>query len=165
MCTSPNQHYSYSSRPASWGCQLPPNESAIPSLSTMALQDIVEGQQRATNGLVSLLSQERISNERGARDHKQQLAHLTSLSQNFLSFIPDVELKFSLLENLILNNCPSIDNVELQDRVQDMAEVVANLRRFAEGFACSTGLRLVPVRNMVLLLLGGPHSRCMFPRA
>ena len=164
MCTSPNQHY-YSSRPASWGCQLPPNESAIPSLSTMALQDIVEGQQRATNGLVSLLSQERSSNERGARDHKQQLAHLTSLSQNFLSFIPDVELKFSLLENLILNNCPSIDNVELQDRVQDMAEVVANLRRFAEGFACSTRLRLVPVRNMVLLLLGGPHSRCMFPRA
>jgi len=123
----------------------------------MALQDIVEGQQRATNGLVSILSQERISNERGARDHKQQLAHLTALSQNFLSFMPDVELKFSLLENLILNNCPSTDNVELQDRVQDMAEVVANLRRFAEGFACSTGLRLVPVCNTVLPLLATPY--------
>jgi hypothetical protein len=113
----------------------------------MALQDIVEGQQRATNGLVSILSQERISNDRGARDHKQQLAHLTALSQNLLSFVPDVELKFSLLENLILSNCPSTDNVELQDRIKDMAEVVANLKRFAEGFACSTGLRLVPVCN------------------
>src|SRR6266581_1218458 len=134
MSTYPNPYCSYTSRPTSWDSQLTPCEFAIPSLSTMALQDIVEGQQRATNGLVSILSQERISNERGARDHKQQLAHLTALSQNFLSFMPDVELKFSLLENLILNNCPSTDNVELQDRVQDMAEVVANLRRFAEGF-------------------------------
>jgi hypothetical protein len=114
-------------------------------LSTTAIQDIVEGQQRTTDGLVSLLSQERTANERGSRDHKQQLAHLTALSQNFLSFMPDVELTFSSLEILIRNNCPSANNSELQDRVKDMAEVVANLRRFAEGFACSTGLRLVPV--------------------
>ena len=34
----------------------------ILSLSTIVLQDIVEGQQRAKNGLVSTLSQERVSN-------------------------------------------------------------------------------------------------------
>ena len=113
----------------------------------MALQDIVEGQQRTTNGLVSLLSQERTTNERSACDHKQQLAHLTALSQNFLSFMPDVEQKFSSLESLIRHNCSgtNLNNTEVHDRVNDMAEVVANLRRFAEGFACSTGLRLVPV--------------------
>jgi hypothetical protein len=146
MCTSPNQYYPYTYCPA-WGSQpTTPCEPAVPSLSTTAIQDIVEGQQRTTDGLVSLLSQERTTNERGARDHKQQLAHLTALSQNFLSFMPDVELKFSLLENLIRNDCPSANNTELQDRVEDMAEALVNLRRFAEGFACSTDLRLVPVR-------------------
>jgi hypothetical protein len=152
MYTSPNQ-YSYVGRPAG-GSLSTPYEPAIPSLSTSALQDIVDGQQRATNGLVSLLSQERISNERGARDHKQQLAHLTALSQNFLSFIPDVEHKFSSLEALIRNNVPTTNNAELQDRVNDMEDVILNLRRFAEGFACSTGLRLVPVCSKALCLLG-----------
>jgi len=147
MCPPPNQYCSYACPPA-WGSQSTPYESPTPSLSTSALQDIVEGQQRTTNGLVSLLSQERISNDRGARDHKEQLAHLTALSQNFLSFISAVELKFSSLESLICNNCPNnTDNPELQDRLNDMEEVLFNLRRFAEGFACSTGLRLVPVCN------------------
>jgi hypothetical protein len=151
MCTSPNQYCSYTCHPV-WGSQSTPIEPAVPSLSTTALQDIVEGQQRTTDGLISLLSQERVANERGARDHKQQLAHLTALSQNFLSFMPDVELKFSSLETLIRNNYSSANNTELQDRVKDMAEVVANLGRFAEGFACSTGLRLVPVCNPIITL-------------
>lgn len=147
MCTPPNQYCSYSYCPALGSQPTPYEPPTVPSLSTTALQDIVDGQQRTTDGLVSLLSQERTANERGARDHKQQLAHLTALSQNFLSFMPDVELTFSSLEILTRNNSPSANNAELQDRVQDMAEVVANLRRFAEGFACSTGLRLVPVCN------------------
>ncbi|KAI0296506.1 hypothetical protein B0F90DRAFT_1033646 [Multifurca ochricompacta] len=134
-------------RPA-WGYQPTPAElPPLPSLSTIALQDVVEGQQRATNGLVSLLSQERTSNERSTRDHKQQLANLTALSQNFLTFMPDVEQKFSALEGSIRSNCPNNDNTELQNRIKDMVEVVANLGRIAEGFACSTGLRLVPVLN------------------
>jgi len=111
----------------------------------MALQDIVEGQQRATSGLVSLLSQERTSNERSTRDNKQQLNNLVTLSQNFLWTMPDVEQKFSALESSLRVNCKSTDNDELQDRVNDMADVVTNLRRIAESFACSTGLRLVPV--------------------
>jgi hypothetical protein len=145
MCTPPNQYCSYTYCPPVGSQSTPYEPPTLPSLSTTAIQDIVEGQQRTADGLVSLLSQERTANERGARDHKQQLAHLTALSQNFLSFMPDVELTFSSLEILIRNNCPSANNAELQDRVKDMAEVVANLGRFAEGFACSTGLRLVPV--------------------
>jgi flagellar biosynthesis/type III secretory pathway chaperone len=116
-------------------------------MSTIALQDIVEGQQRATNGLVTLLSQERTTVESTAREHNQQLSNLTSLSQNFLTFMPDVEQKFSALESSIRANCSNPDNAELQARVKDMLEVVANLGRIAEGFACSTGLRLVPVRS------------------
>ena len=106
----------------------------------MALQDIVEGQQRAMNGLGSLLSQERISNERSTRDNKQQLTNLVTLSQNLLSFIPDVEQKFSSLEGFIHSNCAIAGDPELQDRVNDMVQVITNLRRIAESFACSTGL-------------------------
>jgi flagellar biosynthesis/type III secretory pathway chaperone len=124
-------------------------------LSTVALQDIVEGQQRVTNGLVTLLSQERTSNDRSTRDHKQQLASLTALSQHFLTFMPDVEQKFSALEGSIRNNCPVADNSDLQNRVKDMVEVVANLGRIAEGFACSTGLRLVPVCSSIASSLPG----------
>jgi hypothetical protein len=128
--------------------QCPPVDTpALPSMSTVALQDLVEGQQRATNGLVSLLSHERTTAESNTREHKQQLANLTSLSQNFLTFMPDVEQKFSALESSIRTNCSNPENAELQARVKDMIEVVANLGRIAEGFACSTGLRLVPVRE------------------
>ncbi|KAI9510122.1 hypothetical protein F5148DRAFT_1182571 [Russula earlei] len=145
MSTYPSQYYSYPCRPA-WGSQSMPFEqyTGPPSLSTVALQDIVEGQQRATNGLASLLSQERTSNERDSRDHKQQVANLAALSQNFLGFMQDVEHKSSALENSIRSNYASADNAELQDLVKDMVEVVANLRRIADGFACATGLRLVP---------------------
>ena len=129
--------------------QCPPIDSpALPSMSTMALQDIVEGQQRTTNGLVSLLSHERTTSESNTREQKQQLANLTSLSQNFLTFMPDIEQKFSSLESSIRANCTNPDNAELQARLKDMVEVVANIGRIAEGFACSTGLRLVPVRNL-----------------
>jgi len=116
-------------------------------LSTIALQDIVEGQQRATNGLVSLLSQERTTTETNTREHKQQLGNLSSLSQHFLTFMPDVEQKFLALESSIRANCTNPDNAELQNRVKDMVEVVASLGRIAEGFACSTGLHLMPVRS------------------
>jgi hypothetical protein len=124
---------------------VPVETPTLPSLSTIALQDIVDGQQRATNGLVSLLSQERTTTESNTRDHKKQLDHLTRLSQNFLTFMPDVEQKFLALENSINTNCTNPNDVELQSRVKDMVEVIANLGRIAEGFACSTGLRLVPV--------------------
>ncbi|KAI9453147.1 hypothetical protein BJY52DRAFT_861579 [Lactarius psammicola] len=146
MYTHPNPSFAGNYRPA-WGYQCPPVDtptSTLPSLSTIALQDIVEGQQRATNGLVSLLSQERSTTESNTREHKQQLANLTSLSQHFLTFMPDVEQKFSALESTIRANCTNPDNVDLQNRVRDMVEVVAGLGRIAEGFACSTGLRLVP---------------------
>lgn len=119
----------------------------------MALQDIVEGQQRAMNGLGSLLSQERTSNERSTRDNKQQLTNLAALSQNLLGFLPDVEQKFSALESFICGNCTIADDPELQDRVNDMVQVIANLRRIAESFACSTGFRLVPVRHIFPLSL------------
>lgn len=142
MYTHPNPSSHF--RPA-WGYQCPPvDPPALPSLSTIALQDIVEGQQRTTNGLVSLLSQERTTTESNTREQKQQLTSLTSLSQHFLTFMPDVEQKFSALESSIRANCTNPDNVELQNRVKDMVEVVASLGRIAEGFACSTGLRLVP---------------------
>ena len=98
------------------------------------------------NGLVTLLSEERTTAESTTREHKQQLSNLT-LSQNFLIFMPDVEQKFSALESSIRTNCSNPDNAELQARLKDMLEVVANLGRMAEGFACSTGLRLVPVRS------------------
>jgi len=111
----------------------------------MAIQDIVEGQQRATNGLVSLLSHERSTTETNTREHKQQIAHMTSLTQHFLTIMPDIEQKFASLEGSIRNHCPNPDNAELQNRLKDMVEVVANIGRIAEGFACSTGLRLVPV--------------------
>ncbi len=117
-------------------------------MSTVALQDIVEGQQRAMNGLGSLLSQERTSNERSTHDNKQQLTNLATLSQNLLGFIPDVEQKFLSLECFIRANCTIADETELQDRVDDMLQVITNLRRFAESFASSTGLRLVPVRHI-----------------
>jgi hypothetical protein len=120
-------------------------------MSTIALQDIVEGQQRATSGLVTLLSQERTTAESTTREHKQQLSNMTSLSQHFLLFMPDVEQKLSALESEIrtnaCTNCLNPESTELQARLKDMLEVVANLGRIAEGFACSTGLRLVPVRS------------------
>src|SRR5712672_190030 len=153
MCTCPSQYCSYACRPA-WGSQPTPFESyPLPSLSTVALQDVVEGQQRTTNGLVSLLSQERTSSERDTRDHKQQLANLAALAQNFLGFMPDVERKFLALENSICGNCPSANNVEVQDRLKDMTEVFSNLRRIANGLACSTDHRLVPVCITALSLL------------
>jgi hypothetical protein len=39
-----------------------------------------------------------------------------------------------------------------------LLKVIANLKRVAEGFACSTGLRLVPVRNTASLLSLGTTS-------
>lgn len=140
------------------GYQPPYEPLPLPSASTIALQDIVQGQQRATDGLVSLLSQERTSNERSTRDNKQQLSNLVALSQTFLGFIPDVEHKFSALETSINANCKSANIVELQDRVDDMVQVITNLRRIAEGFACSAGLRLVPVCNTASLLAGNEIS-------
>jgi hypothetical protein len=148
MCTYPNQYYSIPYYPA-LGSQPTPFEPPPPAhLSTMALQDIVEGQQRAMNGLGSLLSQERTSNERSTRDNKQQLSNLVTLSQNLLGFMPDVEQKFLALESFIHGNCTIANDPELQDRVNDMVQVIANLRRIAESFACSTGLRLAPVRHI-----------------
>ncbi len=120
----------------------------------MALQDIVEGQQRAMNGLGSLLSQERTTNERSTRDNKQQLTNLVTLSQNFLGFLPDVEQKFSMLLSFIHGHCTIADNAELQGRVDDMEQVIANLRLIAEGFASSTGLRLLPVCYIFPFLRG-----------
>lgn len=147
MYSHPNQSYPGTTYRPTYGYQCPPADlPALPSLSTIALQDIVEGQQRATNGLVSLLSQERTTTESNTREHKQQLSNLTSLTQHFLTFMPDVEQKFLALENSIRTNCTNPENAELQGRVKDMVEVVANLGRIAEGLACSTGLRLVPVR-------------------
>ena len=61
--------------------------------------------------------------------------------------MPDVEQKYSTLKSSIRANCSNPDNVDLQARLKDMLEVVANLGRIAEGFGCSTRLRLVPVRN------------------
>ena len=153
VCTYPNQYYSSPYCPA-WGSQSTPFEPPPSSpMSTMALQDIVEGQQRAMNGLGSLLSQERTSNERSTRDNKQQFTNLVILSQSLLGFMPDVEQKFSALESFIRGNCTITDEPELQDRVNDMVQVIANLRRIAESFACSTGLRLVPVRHIFSPLL------------
>jgi hypothetical protein len=150
MYSYPNQSHCYINRPA-WASQpIPVEPPAFPSVSTIALTDIVEGQQRATNGLLSLLSQERTANDRSARDYKQQLANLTALSQHFLSFMPDVDEKFSALETSIRSHFPSADDNDLQNRVKDMVEVVGNLGRLAEGFASSTGLRLVPVRSSTL---------------
>jgi hypothetical protein len=151
MCTYPNQYYPYPYY-TPWAPQSNYFDSSqVPGLSTTALQDIVEGQQRTTNGLVSLLSQERVSNEQGTRENKQQLSNLLTLSQNFLSFIPEVEQKFAALETSIQANCSSANNAELEDRMNDMDQVIINLKRIAEGFACSTGLRLVPVRNTASL--------------
>ena len=67
-------------------------------MSTIALQDIVEGQQRATNGLVTLLLQERTTAESTTRD-------LTSLSQHFLMSMPDFEQKYPSLESSIRASC------------------------------------------------------------
>ncbi|KAF8257945.1 hypothetical protein EI94DRAFT_1791385 [Lactarius quietus] len=143
MYAQPYPHYTGTYRP--YQCPpLPAEPPALPSMSTIALQDIVQGQQQATNGLVTLLSNERTTAETNTREHKQQLANLTSLSSNFLSFMPDVEQKFLALESSIRSNCSNPENADLQARVKDMVEVVANLGRIAEGFACSTGLRLVP---------------------
>lgn len=144
MCTYPNPpyySYPYYSQPT------PVEPLPYPSLSTSALEDIVEGQQRATTGLVSLLSQERTSNERSTRDNKQQISNLVTLSQNFLGFIPDVEQKFSALETSIRANCINVDNPEVQERLNDMEQAIATLTRIAESFASSTGLRLVPVSS------------------
>jgi hypothetical protein len=151
MSTYPNHYYSYPYQPT-WGLQSTSVDPVpLPSVSTTALQEIVEGQQRATNGLVSLLSQERTSNERSTRDNKQQLNNMVTLSQNFLYSMPDVEQKFSALESSIrVNKCKISDDDELEDRISDMAEVVANLRRIAESFASLTGLRLVPVCGAAL---------------
>jgi hypothetical protein len=147
MSCYPNQSHCYINRPAWASYPTPIEPPALPSVSTIALQDIVEGQQRTTNGLLSLMSQERTANDRSERDYKQQLASLTALSQHFLSFMPDVDETFSALETSIRSHIPSADNNDLQNRVKDMVEVVANLGRLAEGFASSTGLRLVPVRS------------------
>jgi hypothetical protein len=145
MCTYQNPYYSYPYY-SPYGTQPTPIEPLpVPSLSTTALQDIVEGQQRATTGLVTLLSQERTSSERSTRDNKQQLTNLVTLSQNFLGYLPDVEQKFSALENSIPINSTNADNAGLQDRLNDMEQAIVNLRRIAESFASSTGLRLVPV--------------------
>jgi hypothetical protein len=154
MCTyHPNQYHSFPYYTA-WGSQPTAFEPPPPTpLSTMALQDIVEGQQRAMNGLGSLLSQERTSSERSTRDNKQQLTNLVTLSQILLGFIPDVEQKFSALESSIHGNCTIADDPELQDRVNDMVQIIANLRRIAESFACSTVLRLVPVCHIFSPLL------------
>jgi hypothetical protein len=154
MCSyHPNQSYSFPYYPT-WGSQSTSFEPPPPTpLSTLALQDIVEGQQRAMSGLGSLLSQERTSNERSTRDNKQQLTNLVTLSQNLLGFMPDVEQKFSALESFIRGNCTIADDPELHDRVNDMVQVIANLRRIAESFASSTGLRLVPVRHIFPPLL------------
>ena len=81
------------------------------------------------------------------RDQKEQLANLTSLSKNFLTFMPNIEQKFSSLEVSILTNCTNLDNAELQAPLNNMGEVIADIGRIAEGFVCSTGLRLVPVPN------------------
>ena len=154
MCSYPNQYYSSPYNPT-WGSQSTPFEPPPPTpLSTMALQDIVEGQQRAMNGLGSLLSQERTSNERSTRDNKQQLTNLVTLSQNLFGFMPDVEQKFLALESFIRSNCTIADDPELQDRINDMVQVIANLRRIAESLACSSGFRLVPVRHIFSPLLG-----------
>ena len=145
MCTYQNPYHSYPYY-TPYGAQPTPIEPLpVPSLSTIALQDIVEGQQRATTGLATLLSQERTSNERSTRDNKQQLTNLVTLSQNFLGYLPDVEQKFSALENSIPINSTNGDNTVLQDRLNDMEQAIVNLRRIAESFASSTGLRLVPV--------------------
>jgi hypothetical protein len=152
MYSYPNQSHCNINRPPWASYSTPVEPPTVPTLSNTALQDIVEGQQRATNGLLSLLSQERAASDRSTRDHKQQLANLTALSQHFLSFMPDVEQKFSALETSIRSHCPSADNSDLQNRVKDMVEVVASLGRIAEGFACSTGLRLMPVRSTALPL-------------
>lgn len=144
MCTYPSPpYYSYPYYPQ----PTPVEPLPYPSLSTSALQDIVEGQQRATTGLVSLLSQERTSNERSTRDNKQQISNLVTLSQNFLGFIPDVEQKFSALETSIRANCTNVDNADVQERLNDMEQAVTTLSRIAESFASSTGLRLVPVSS------------------
>jgi hypothetical protein len=145
MYSYPSQPHCYVNRPT-WASHSTPVDSPSPTaLSTTALQDIVEGQQRSINGLLSLLSQERSASDRNTQDHKQQLANLTALSQHFLSFMPDVEQKLSALETSIRSHGPIPDNSDLQNRVKDMVELVVNLGRIAEGFACSTGLRLVPV--------------------
>ena len=65
----------------------------------------------------------------------------------FLMFMLDVEQKYSALEISIRANCSNPDNAMLQARLNDMLEIVANRGRISEGFACSTGLRLVPVRS------------------
>ena len=62
-------------------------------------------------------------------------------------YMPDVEQKYSTLESSIRANCSNPDNAKLQAQLKDMLEVVSNRGRIAEGFACSTGLRLVPVRS------------------
>ena len=76
-----------------------------------------------------------------------KLSNPTSLSQHFLMYMPDVEQKYSTLESSIRANCSNPDNAKLQAQLKDMLEVVANRGRIAEGFACSTGLRLIPVHS------------------
>jgi hypothetical protein len=152
MYSHPNMSYPGTGTYRPYSYQYPTVDPLpLPSMSTIALQDIVEGQQRATSGLVTLLSQERTTAESTTREHKQQLSNMTSLSQHFLLFMPDVEQKLSALESEIrtnaCTNCLNPESTELQARLKDMLEVVANLGRIAEGFACSTGLRLVPVRS------------------
>jgi hypothetical protein len=167
MCTYQNPYCSYPYYPTYGTQQTPIEPLPLPSLSTTALRDIVEGQQRATTGLVTLLSQERTSNETSTRDNKQQLSNLVTLSQNFLGFIPDVEQKFSALENSIRINCTNADNAGLQDRLNDMEQTVINLKRIAESFASSAGLRLVPVcctaspslgTNLITTCFSGPGA-------
>jgi hypothetical protein len=54
-------------------------------------------------------------------------------------------MKISALESSIRTNYTNPDKPNCC--LKDMLEVVANLGRIAEGFACSTWLRLVPVRS------------------
>lgn len=115
-------------------------------MPTIAIQDIVEGQQRA---VFTPLSQEQTTAESTTREQKGQATTLKS--DPSLSAFPHVYARCRAeifpSQSSIRTNYSNPDNAELQARLKDMSEAVVNLGHIAESFACSTGLCLVPVRS------------------
>ena len=54
-------------------------------------------------------------------------ANLTSLSQNFLTIMPNIEQKFSSFDSPIRTNCTNPNDAELQAPLKDMVEVIADM--------------------------------------
>ncbi|KAI0259672.1 hypothetical protein BC834DRAFT_904949 [Gloeopeniophorella convolvens] len=128
-------------------CPIPftPRPAADPPLTvppsqapqaTAALQDILQGQQRTAAALISLLAAEREQFERSAREHAQEMAHVSTLAQALLRSVPDVQARIAKLSDAPLP--------ERAQRRAEADEAAASLLRLADGIASAAGLRFSP---------------------